>query len=63
MHLSRSRPLAVGFSTAIPLPIRITDAIAMAETIGWDPLDFLRVIRDADDLYIERASSRNNKNR
>ena len=51
MLLSRARPIGVGMA-AVHLPIPVADAIAMAEAVGWAPLDFLRVIGPADDLYV-----------
>jgi hypothetical protein len=56
MTLSRSRPLAVGMAGGIWLPIQTSEAIAMANAIGWEPIDFLRVIADADALYVEQIN-------
>ncbi len=44
--------MAMGFGAAVFLPIPTSEAIAMANVIGWPPLDFLRVIADADTLYV-----------
>lgn len=51
--------MAVGMVGAVALPIPPTEAIAVAAIIGWEPLDFLRVIAEADDLYVERVNQRN----
>lgn len=58
LALSRSRPAAVGMGGVIFLPIPASEAIAMANAIGWPPLDFLRVIADADALYVEQINKR-----
>jgi len=50
--------MALGFGAAIFLPIPISEALAMAKALGWPPLDFLRVIADADALYVEQVNRR-----
>lgn len=52
--LSRSRPIQFAGMTGvlIRLPILASEAIAMAYVIGWDPMDFLHVIGQADTLYL-----------
>lgn len=57
--LNRSRPVALGIGGGLFQPIPVRDALAMASAIGWPPLDFLRVIGPADDLYVERLNQRN----
>lgn len=56
--LNRARPFAVGMAGAVFQPVPVKDALAMAEAIGWPPLDFLRVIEPADALYVERLNQR-----
>lgn len=56
--LSRSRRVIVGMESSIILPIEVSEALAMAGALEWDALDFLRVIRPADDLYVEQMNRR-----
>jgi hypothetical protein len=58
LALSRARPASVGMGGVIFMPIPASEALAMANAIGWPPLDFLRVIAEADALYVERINQR-----
>lgn len=52
MTLNRSRPIAATMAGLIFQPIPPSEAIALARAAGLDPIDFLRVIADADALYV-----------
>jgi hypothetical protein len=55
--LSRCRPIALGMQ-AMLLPIPVSEAFVMADAIGWDRLEFLRVIEPADALYVDEMNRR-----
>lgn len=59
--LSKSRPIAAGFGGIIFQPIPASEALAVAETLGWPGLDFLRVIAPADALYVGRVNNQQQK--
>lgn len=56
--LSRARRVVTGPECAYILPITPADAFVMAQEIGWDGMDFLRVIQPADALYVEEMNRR-----
>lgn len=45
-------------TASISLESRVLRPIAMAKVIGWPPIDFLRVIADADALYVEHLNQK-----
>ncbi len=54
--LSAGRPVAVGQTRAFAMHLPAGDCLALAGECGVDPLDFLRLCRTLDALYLAHVN-------
>ncbi len=52
--LSIGRPVALGMTCAIPLPLPAADILAGATAYGFEPVPFLRLCRELDAVYLAK---------
>ncbi len=56
--LNSTRDVFASLEGVIVQRIKPSEAAIVAATIGWETLDFLRVIAPADELYVEAINHR-----